>query len=116
MRGTAWQVMLRGVGLHQAVNITVPVEDVLDALRTGFAWAEGGIPFWPGWEQQAQGKPKGNQRQNELNEAGRKPNRQRACAGVVIGESKVVTEHWAGPTQEPARHQKLNAKAGGADM
>ncbi|CAJ1436194.1 unnamed protein product [Effrenium voratum] len=27
-------VMLRGVGLHQAVNITVPVEDVLDALRS----------------------------------------------------------------------------------
>lgn len=28
-----WQVMLQGVGLHQALNITVPIPDVLDALR-----------------------------------------------------------------------------------
>lgn len=28
------KVMLRGIGLHQSVNITVPVDDVLQALRT----------------------------------------------------------------------------------
>jgi len=28
------EVMLRGIGLHQSVNITVPIDDVLEALRT----------------------------------------------------------------------------------
>lgn len=27
-------VMLRGIGLHQSVNITVPIDDVLEALRS----------------------------------------------------------------------------------
>ena len=28
------EVMLRGIGLHQAVNITLPIDDILQALRT----------------------------------------------------------------------------------
>ena len=37
------EVMLHGIGLHQSVNITVPIDNVLEALRTSRHMAVDGV-------------------------------------------------------------------------